>query len=403
LKERAAEEIEKEIGHKLSAVVATTGGYIRGQELSVMYSSADELSPRVLVEIGACTGTSSTILGSVAKKHGGMLYSIEPHPQPAWPNNMKRFGVSRFTRLIRARSPLVDSTKLPFTVIDYLLIDGDHRFESVLADYRFWAKLVRAGGRIAFHDYYSQAGVQKAVAEILRADGGGLKKLAVATGSIVKDGKDFKLGLAVFEKLRGVTVPNRSRVPQTAGEVEKEIGFKLKAIASIGPRGLRANELKTLYTTAAEVSPRVIVEIGSLHGVSSVLLGCLAKKRGGTLYCIERLLQPKLHENLRKFGVIGFAKLIEAVSPNINVEALPFATIDYLLIDGDHHLENVLADYRFWTKLVRAGGRIAFHDYYSHRGVKLALEEIQKTNELRQVTIGGVKDDLEPGLIVFEK
>jgi len=97
--------IETEIGHSLSTIVEATGGYIRGAELNVLYTTADEISPKVLVEVGACTGTSSTILGSVARKHKGMLYSIEPHPQPAWTANMSRFGVGTFARLIPARSP----------------------------------------------------------------------------------------------------------------------------------------------------------------------------------------------------------------------------------------------------------------------------------------------------------
>jgi len=97
----------------------------------------------------------------------------------------------------------VDPQALPFKVIDYLLIDGDHKFESVLADYNFWSKLVRPGGRIAFHDYYSQEGVKAAVAKILSTNGHGLHRLVVTSGSILKDGKNLNLGLIVFEVLEG--------------------------------------------------------------------------------------------------------------------------------------------------------------------------------------------------------
>lgn len=194
--DEAIGEIERETGHKLSTIVQVTGGYLRGKELSFMYSTADAISPRVLVEIGACTGTSSTILGSVAKKHRGMLHSIEAHPLPMWYTNMLQFGVAGFTRLIQARSPQVDLQKLPFTVIDYLLIDGDHRFEGVLADYRFWSKLVRTGGRVAFHDYYSHIGVRQALEEIQKTG----ELVQVAIGG-VKD--NIEPGLIVFEKRSG--------------------------------------------------------------------------------------------------------------------------------------------------------------------------------------------------------
>jgi len=200
---KSTEQIEREIGHSLSVITEVTGGYLRGDELNVLYSSADELAPKALVEIGARTGTSSTILGAVARRHGGMLYSIEVNPAPTWSENVRRFGVSEFTRLIQARSPQVDVTRLPFANIDYLLLDGDHRIESVLADYCFWSRLVRSGGRIAFHDYLSQDGVKSAVAEILRTDGDMLKQIDFAAGSIVKDGRVLELGLIVFEKHLG--------------------------------------------------------------------------------------------------------------------------------------------------------------------------------------------------------
>ena len=198
-------QIEQETGHSLSVVTDVTGGYLRGDELNVLYSSADELSPKVLVEIGARTGTSSTVLGFVAKRHRGMLYSIEFNPAPTWPENVTRFGVSEFTQLIQAKSPQIDVTGLPFTAIDYLLLDGDHRIESVLADYCFWSRLVRPGGRIAFHDYISQDGVNKAVAEILRTDSAMLEQVAFAVGSVVKGDNVLELGLIVFEKHLGGT------------------------------------------------------------------------------------------------------------------------------------------------------------------------------------------------------
>jgi len=186
--------------------------------------------------------------------------------------------------------------------------------------------------------------------------------------------------------------------------IEKEIGFKLETIASIGPRGLRPRELEVLYVTASEVAPKVVVEVGSYCGVSSVVLGHVVKGSGGTLYCIEPYPPPKLYGNLRRFGVAGVVKVVKAASPRVDIVTLGLSAVHYLLIDGDHKFESVLADYRFWSKLVVSGGRVAFHDYYSHIGVRQALKEIQGAGgKLKQIAIGGVKEDIEPGLIVFEK
>jgi cephalosporin hydroxylase len=36
--------------------------------------------------------------------------------------------------------------------IDFLFIDGDHRYEGIIQDFNLYSKLVRKGGLIAFHD-----------------------------------------------------------------------------------------------------------------------------------------------------------------------------------------------------------------------------------------------------------
>lgn len=49
--------------------------------------------------------------------------------------------------------------------IDFVYIDGDHRFDPVMMDLLCWAPKVRKGGLIMLHDYYPfrQAGVIKAI------------------------------------------------------------------------------------------------------------------------------------------------------------------------------------------------------------------------------------------------
>jgi len=195
-----------------------------------------------------------------------------------------------------------------------------------------------------------------------------------------------------------------TKLPKTDAEVEQELELNFDAVAALGPFGLRARELKVLYTTADEISPEVMVEIGSCHGVSSVVLSAIAKKYGGVLYCIEPNPRVQLSANLQKFGLLEAVRIIKAASPNVDVKALGIKVISYLLIDGDHSLESILADYRFWAPLVKLGGRIAFHDYYSHREVRQALKQLQEEGEqLEQIVIGGVEADIEPGLIVFQK
>jgi predicted O-methyltransferase YrrM len=48
--------------------------------------------------------------------------------------------------------------------LDFLLIDGDHSYEGVAADFALYSPLVRAGGLIAFHDILPDYGARHGVA-----------------------------------------------------------------------------------------------------------------------------------------------------------------------------------------------------------------------------------------------
>lgn len=57
--------------------------------------------------------------------------------------------------------------------------------------------------------------------------------------------------------------------------------------------------------------------------------------------------------------------------------------IDFLLIDGDHSLEGVEADFHNYSPLVRDGGVIAFHDIVAHPefGVEPLWQRLKKQHE----------------------
>jgi len=186
-------------------------------------------------------------------------------------------------------------------------------------------------------------------------------------------------------------------------DIEKELGASFETIASLGPHGLSAPELSALYTTANEIAPKTLVEIGACHGVSSVVLGYVAKKYGGRLYSVEFRVLPSWQANLSKFGLEGYVSLIQGRSPWIDWTSLPFARIGYLLIDADHHNLPVMVDFYCWGRFVLSGDRIAFHDYTSanpnHQGVRKTVDATAKRYKLRRVTV--VQTDR--GLGVFER
>lgn len=126
-----------------------------------------------------------------------------------------------------------------------------------------------------------------------------------------------------------------------------------------------------------------VCEIGSWLGKSSYILArSLERHENGRLICIdpfnatgdnrskkiykhtEKKLKKSLlktfTDNMRRFGVLNQISTIQGYSHEIIKE---FNTpIDILFIDGDHDYNSVLRDYKDWSKLVKKGGFIAFHD-----------------------------------------
>lgn len=52
--------------------------------------------------------------------------------------------------------------------VDFLFIDADHKYESVVKDINFWLPKMKKGGMISGHDFYqTTAGVRRAVEELI--------------------------------------------------------------------------------------------------------------------------------------------------------------------------------------------------------------------------------------------
>ena len=59
---------------------------------------------------------------------------------------------AKLYRLFTANQPQCQLELLRGRPIDFLFIDGDHRYPGIRRDYELYANLVRPGGLIAFHD-----------------------------------------------------------------------------------------------------------------------------------------------------------------------------------------------------------------------------------------------------------
>lgn len=144
-----------------------------GPALHSYAASVAHLGP--LAEIGGYAGKSACWIGSVAREHDTVLFSIDWHrgsPEMAegrechHPQMVGRDGVfdtiSHFRQNIRAAElepwvvPVVGSSPRIGRYWDiplaFLFVDGAHDGPGVNADYELWADHVMLDGILAFHD-----------------------------------------------------------------------------------------------------------------------------------------------------------------------------------------------------------------------------------------------------------
>lgn len=130
----------------------------------------DQHQPYVCVELGTWMGASAIPVARVIRQWRGTLTCIDTwagevdggveSPQPITPwmlpacaRNILQAGVSGTVRLVP--STTLEAARWWNTPIDYLYVDADHRYESVLADLRAWVPHVAPGGLIVGDDYGS--------------------------------------------------------------------------------------------------------------------------------------------------------------------------------------------------------------------------------------------------------
>jgi predicted O-methyltransferase YrrM len=152
-----------------------------------------------------------------------------------------------------------------------------------------------------------------------------------------------------------------------------------------------------LWDAAHEVGrPTRVVEIGSYHGRSAIVLAQAIEGHGSVVAIDPHAGNdrgPQESEeaaageadnvaftaNLVRAGVDRRVRHVRLTSR----EALQAVdgTIDLLYVDGAHDYRSARADVRHWGARVRLGGELLVHDSFSSVGVTLAL--------LRELVFGG--------------
>lgn len=160
-----------------------------------------------------------------------------------------------------------------------------------------------------------------------------------------------------------------------------------------------------LFKTAMEINAQKILEIGSMDGCSTMVLGSIAKETGGKLQCIEPVPRKQWRWNIERLGLQEYVEMVFLASPWVPMSIIN-KPLDYLFIDGDHRTRWAIADYHYFSPFVRVGGRIGFHDWANKdKGVGKMVQEavgiILRDDEKILKEVGQTTNTR--GLIVFEK
>lgn len=116
-------------------------------------------STDIVCEVGSYGGISSSLFASYC----GTLYCIDPfyeHTEEYFDNTMKDF-----TNYVKVKEySMLASYGFADEFFDFVYLDADHSYHSVIGDISVWLKKVKKSGIIGGHDYAYQT-VKDAVAK----------------------------------------------------------------------------------------------------------------------------------------------------------------------------------------------------------------------------------------------
>lgn len=136
----------------------------RRGELALLVDLVLDLQPRTVLEIGTCHGGSLAAWCQCATPDARIVSIDLPHGQfggtDANVHGSHLLSYRREAQDLRlvtgdSHDALIHAAIAPlFTPdgIDFLFIDGDHTYDGVRQDFETYARMVRPGGLIAFHD-----------------------------------------------------------------------------------------------------------------------------------------------------------------------------------------------------------------------------------------------------------
>jgi predicted O-methyltransferase YrrM len=147
---------------RIQEILNSTPNFMSVSDLQNLAEYASGVKNGVIVEIGAYGGASATTLAESSPT--STIVVIDPYSDQAgvYKDFIKMTKNIKNIRLIRDYSQNVG--KEWNKEIDFLHIDGDHSYKTVLSDIKMFVPHVKKGSYIFFHDYQApRFGVSAAV------------------------------------------------------------------------------------------------------------------------------------------------------------------------------------------------------------------------------------------------
>jgi len=127
-------------------------------EGALLYRMVSKLRPALSIEIGLAYGFSTAFILSALKKNGqGRHIALDPFQYTHWhgigaevPNRIGCKDIFTFVPRLSYQA-LPEMAAAGFKA-EFIFIDGDHKFDSVIVDFYLADKLLAKGGVIAFDD-----------------------------------------------------------------------------------------------------------------------------------------------------------------------------------------------------------------------------------------------------------
>ncbi len=157
------------------------------------------------------------------------------------------------------------------------------------------------------------------------------------------------------------------------------------------PGFLSQREAELLYKIAHDKAGNII-EIGSLHGRSTVVLAEAIKDsdKSGKVFAIDPGYMDiqslvNFQKNISHFGVDKYIQPITISSEEANKNW--HDPVDFLWIDGDHTYKGAELDFLLWEPYLKIGGIIAYHDVtFNHPDVrKVVAKYIFRSRKFKKV------------------